>query len=84
MGEGFFNLFLEKVVDAINENIQDESIIEVKHVRKIMDISPKNRSKTAFISRALQKLSDDGHLEYLGKGSAKKYKKTNTIEYKKR
>ena len=84
MGEGFFELFLEKVVKAINDNVQDETIIEVKHVRRIMDISSKNRSKTAFVSRALQKLSDDGHLEYMGKGTARKYKKTDAIVYKKR
>ncbi|MHA1683066.1 MAG: hypothetical protein ACTSUE_19160 [Promethearchaeota archaeon] len=79
MVEGYFQKFLIETSEIINKHFKDASILEVKHIRKAMDISSKNRSKIIFISRALQKLSNLGYLEYVGRNSPKKFKKNENI-----
>ncbi|MFX0099841.1 MAG: hypothetical protein ACFFCS_09670 [Candidatus Hodarchaeota archaeon] len=74
MSDGFFNKFMKDVEKAIKENFNDGAILEVRHVKRAMGISSKNRSKTAFISRALDKLSRNGLLKYLGRATTKRYK----------
>ena len=74
MSDGFFDNFIKDVEKAIKDNFNDGAILEVRHVKRVMGISSKNRSKTAFISRALDKLSMDGLLEFLGRSTTKKYK----------
>lgn len=76
MSDGFFKKFTKDVEKAIKENFSDGAILEVRHVKRVMGISPKNRSKTAFVSRALDKLSMNGLLEYLGRATTKRYKIT--------
>ena len=75
MTEGFFPLFVEDVEKVIDEHFTQGSTIDVKHIRKIMGISSKNRSKTAFLSRALENLSKKGRLKYIGRKTTKRYKK---------
>jgi len=74
LSDGFFDNFIKDVEKAIKDNFNDGAILEVRHVKRVMGISSKNRSKTAFISRALDKLSMDGLLEFLGRSTTKKYK----------
>jgi hypothetical protein len=74
LSDGFFNKFMKDVEKAIKDHFNDGAILEVRHVKRAMGISSKNRSKTAFISRALDKLSMDGLLEFLGRTTTKKYK----------
>nr|MDO8112501.1 hypothetical protein [Candidatus Sigynarchaeota archaeon] len=73
--DGFFTIFVKDVEKVINEHFNDGSIIEVKHVRRVMGIPSKNRSKTAFVARALDTLSENGFLEYLDQKTTKRYKK---------
>ncbi len=73
--DGFFTIFVKDVEKVINEHFNDSTIIEVKHVRRVMGIPSKNRSKTAFVARALNKLSEDGVLEYIDQKTTKRYKK---------
>ncbi|MHA1849452.1 MAG: hypothetical protein ACTSYS_03890 [Promethearchaeota archaeon] len=80
MQQGYFKQLVIDVAKIINENFTLNSVIEVKHLRKAMNISSKNRSKILFLSKALQRLSDLGHLEYLGKNSPKKFRKLKKID----
>ncbi len=59
---------------AINEKFNAGAVLEVKHLRRAMDVPSSDRSKTIFISRGLQKLHELGFLEYIGRNSPKKYK----------
>jgi hypothetical protein len=79
MVEGFFETFLVDTARCINENVNAGTIIEVKHLRRFMDVGSKNRSKIIFLARALQKLSDLGYLEFVGKNSPKKFRKNADI-----
>jgi len=76
---GFFESFLLDVVNAINANFTASSFLEVKHLRKVMNIPSSNRSKVIFLSRALQMLNDLGYIEYVGRNSPKKYRKIKDI-----
>ncbi len=79
MNDGFFESFLLEVVNAINTHFATSSFLEVKHLRKVMNIPSSSRSKIIFLSRALQMLNDLGYIEYVGRNSPKKYKKTKDI-----
>ncbi|MBN2154117.1 MAG: hypothetical protein JW839_21860 [Candidatus Lokiarchaeota archaeon] len=59
---------------AINEKFNAGAVLEVKHLRKVMDIPSSERSKVIFLSRGLQKLHELGFLGYIGRNSPKKYK----------
>lgn len=79
MRDCFFDEFVAKVARVVEE-LPDDAFIEVKKVRRAMGVPSKNKSKTAFISRALMQLCDDGCLEYQGKiggAGTRKYKKRN-------
>ncbi|MBD3187412.1 hypothetical protein GF325_11325 [Candidatus Bathyarchaeota archaeon] len=80
MADGFFKSITLEIARVINKHFSDGAIIEVKHIRKVMGISSRNRSKIIFISRALQTLSDKGSLEYVGRNSPKKYKKVEHLD----
>ncbi|MHA1700621.1 MAG: hypothetical protein ACTSWN_17420 [Promethearchaeota archaeon] len=79
----FFKSFLIETAKTINNNFNLGFIIEVKHIRRVMNISSTNKSKIIFISRALQKLSDLGYLKYIGKNSPKRFKITCKIPIEK-
>jgi hypothetical protein len=79
MVEGFFETFLVDTARCINENFNAGAILEVKHIRRFMDVGPKNRSKIIFLARALQKLADLGYIEFMGKGSPKRFRKNSSI-----
>ena len=64
---------------TINEKFNAGAVLEVKHLRKAMDISSSERSKVIFLSRGLQKLHEVGFLEYIGRNSPKKYKVVGKI-----
>nr|MDO8114709.1 hypothetical protein [Candidatus Sigynarchaeota archaeon] len=79
MAEGFFETFLLQIARTINEKFNAGAILEVKHLRKVLEIPSSNRSKVIFLSRALQKLNDLGFLEYIGRNSPKKFKISKKI-----
>ncbi len=79
MAEGFFETFLLQIARVIGEKFSTGAILECKHLRKILEIPSSNRSKIIFLSRALQKLSDFGYLEYIGRNSPKKFKLSKRI-----
>jgi hypothetical protein len=60
---GFFNTFMVQMTRAINEKFNAGAVLEVKHLRRAMDIPSSERSKVIFISRGLQKLHELGFLE---------------------
>nr|MDO8084206.1 hypothetical protein [Candidatus Sigynarchaeum springense] len=72
---GFFSAFVRDVEKVIKDHFPDGAIIDVKYVRRLMGIPSKNRSKTAFVARALDKLSNNGLLEYFDQKTTKRYKK---------
>lgn len=59
---GFTLDFFNKVKEIIKNNFKPGYIIEVKHLRKIMDIEGKDRSKIIFLSRVLKELESKGFL----------------------
>ncbi|NMC07702.1 MAG: hypothetical protein GYA24_20985 [Candidatus Lokiarchaeota archaeon] len=73
--DGFFSIFVKDVEKVINDHFSEGAIIDVRYVRRLMGIPSKNRSKTAFVARALKKLSNDGLLSYFDQKTAKRYKK---------
>jgi hypothetical protein len=73
--DGFFTTLVKDVEKVINDHFSDGAIIDVKYVRRLMGIPSKNRSKTAFVARALDKLSIDGTIEYFDQKTTKRYKK---------
>ncbi len=73
--DGFFSAFMKNVEKVIKDHFPDGAIIDVKYVRRLMGIPSKNRSKTAFVARALDKLSNNGLIEYLDQKTTKRYKK---------
>lgn len=79
MVQGFFETFLLQIAQSINEKFNLGAILEVKHLRKVMEIKSSDRSKIIFLARALQKLNDFGFLEYMGRNSPKKFKVTSKI-----
>jgi hypothetical protein len=79
MVEGFFETFLLRMTRTINEKFTTGAVLEVKHLRKAMDVQSSDRSKVIFLSRGLQKLNDLGFLEYIGRNSPKKYKVVDKI-----
>lgn len=62
MDNGFFEEFKNKVRELIILQFQDYQI-EVKHIRKELEISNKDRSGIIFISRSLAELEKEGFLE---------------------
>jgi hypothetical protein len=79
MVQGFFETFLLQIAQSINEKFSMGAILEVKHLRKAMEIKSSDRSKIIFLARALQKLNDLGFLEFVGRNSPKKFKVTGKI-----
>ncbi|MHA1791358.1 MAG: hypothetical protein ACTSVI_01855 [Promethearchaeota archaeon] len=75
MGGGFFNKLVKDVEDVINERVNTGSIIDVRSIRRMMGIESTNHSKTVFISKALDKLTEDGILEIFERKTVKRYKK---------
>jgi hypothetical protein len=73
--DGFFSTFVRDVEKVIKDHLSDGAIIDVKYVRRLMGIPSKNRSKTAFVARALDKLSSDGVITYFDQKTTKRYKK---------
>ncbi len=73
--DSFFTKFMQDVEHVIDDHFPEGTILEVRHVRRLMNIPSKNRSKTAFISRALDCLADRGSLECVDKKVTKRYKK---------
>ena len=73
--ENFFTGFVNDVEKIINDHFSEGSIIDVKNVRHVMEIPAKNRSKTAFIAKALDNLSRRGVLTYIDQKPIKRYKK---------
>ena len=74
--DGFFTGFVSDVEKIIKDHFSEGSIIDVKNVRHLMEIPAKNRSKTAFIAKALDNLSKRGVLTYIDQKPTKRYKKT--------
>ena len=74
---GFFNEFIHDVEKIINDHFSEGSIIDVKNVRHLMNIPAKNRSKTAFVAKALDNLSKRGLLQCFDQKPTKRYKKLN-------
>lgn len=72
---GYYLKILEDTADAVNRckerNIQ---LVDVRRVRKCNAVSSRDRSQIVFISRALEELSKEGFLKYVGRASPKKYK----------
>jgi len=79
MNGSFFGEFVEKVILIINTKIGMNAIFEVKHLRKILNISSKDRSKTIFLANALDLLSRKGLILFISKNSPKRYKKIQQI-----
>ncbi|MHA1371278.1 MAG: hypothetical protein ACTSWN_10610 [Promethearchaeota archaeon] len=77
---GYFNSFLKEIAKTINDKFPEDAIIEVKNIRRVLGIPSGNRSKTAFISRALRKLCEYGCIDYDGKSGTHKYKKRGKID----
>ncbi|MEX2682522.1 MAG: hypothetical protein Q6373_013060 [Candidatus Sigynarchaeota archaeon] len=73
--DGFFSAFVKYVEKVIKDHFPDGAIIEAKYVRRLMGIPSNNRSKTAFVARALENLSRNGLLEYFDHKTTKRYKK---------
>ena len=73
--DGFFSAFVKDVEKVIKDHFADGAIIDVKYVRRLMGIPSKNRSKTAFVARALDKLSNNGLIEYFDQKTTKRYRK---------
>lgn len=72
---GFTLDLFNKVKDIIKNNFKSGSIIEVKHLRKIMQISSKNRSSIIFLSRVLKELEIHGILLNYRETEVKRIKK---------
>jgi hypothetical protein len=72
---GFFSTFVKDVEKVINNHFTEGAIIDVKYIRRLMGIPSKNRSKTAFVARALDKLSTEGVIEHFDQKTTKRYKK---------
>ncbi len=79
MVEGFFPNFLINVSEKINDNFKVESVIETKHVRKVMNIENDDRSSIIFISRALKVLKNKKFLKLVRKNGVKRYKVLDKI-----
>ena len=75
--EGFFSAFIHDVEKIINDHFSEGSIIDVKNVRHLMNIPAKNRSKTAFVAKALDNLSKRGLIRCYDLKPTKKYKKAS-------
>jgi hypothetical protein len=75
--EGFFTGLVNDVERLIKEHFSESSIIDVRNVRHLMEIPSRNRSKTAFLAKALDNLSKRGILtkELVGSSKIKRYKK---------
>ncbi|HME52092.1 MAG TPA: hypothetical protein VKM55_07730 [Candidatus Lokiarchaeia archaeon] len=71
----YFTGFVNDVEKIINDHFSEGSIIDVKNIRHLMEIPAKNRSKTAFIAKALDNLSKRGVLTYIDQKPTKRYKK---------
>jgi hypothetical protein len=78
--DGFFSTFVKDVEKVIKDHFSDGAIIDVKYMRRLMGIPSKNRSKTAFVARALDKLSNNGLIEYFDQKTTKRYKKRGITE----
>lgn len=79
MPAGFFSGFLVEVSRCINEKFTTDALIDVKVLRKAMDIPSSDRSKVIFLAKALQRLADAGYLEFVGRNSPKRYRKRASI-----
>lgn len=69
---------VEEVANAINllieRNKNGNIFIRTRQIRKICNIDSKNRSKTNFFWRSLEKLEHEGILELNGNSRPKTYK----------
>lgn len=74
--DSFFAGFVNDVEKVINEHFSEGSIIDVKNIRHLMEIPARNRSKTAFVAKALDNLSKRGVITYVDQKPTKRYKKT--------
>jgi len=79
MVQGFFETFLVQIARSINEKFNLGAVLEVKNLRRVLEIKSSDRSKIIFLARALQKLNDLGFLEYIGHNSPKKFKVLSKI-----
>jgi len=79
MVQGFFETFLLQIAQSINDKFNLGAVLEVKSLRRVLEIKSSDRSKIIFLARALQKLNDLGFLEYIGHNSPKKFKVTVKI-----
>lgn len=71
----FFIENLRETVSAVNKIIDRKiSYVDVKRIRKIINIKSSNRSKINFIWRSLKVLENDGILSCSGSSSPKTYK----------
>jgi len=75
MVQGFFDIFLSRVANQVNEHFKPGDIIEVKAVRRITETRSSDRSNIIFFARALQKLSDLGFLKLLERTNSNAPKK---------
>ena len=85
---GFGNLaYYKKIFEDTVKAVQkcyDRNIYEinVKRIRTCNSIPSSNRSKINFISRALEDLTNEGTLTFIGRNSPKKYKINTRPDYK--
>ncbi|MBN2155983.1 MAG: hypothetical protein JW776_08070 [Candidatus Lokiarchaeota archaeon] len=79
----YYNKILKECVEAINKCVdKNYTDITVKRIRKCNDIPSSDRSRIHFISRALEDLKTQGHLQLIGRNSPKVYKILNKISFK--
>lgn len=71
----FFIENLKETIDAVNKIIDRKiSYVDVKRIRKTINVKSSNRSKINFIWRSLKVLENDGILRCNGSNSPKTYK----------
>lgn len=73
--DGFFSKFVADVEHVIASKVPEGSVIDTRTVKRHLDIPARDRSKTAFVTRALDALACKGVICMFDHGTTKRYKK---------
>ena len=78
---GFFLDLSRRIADAINAHFKDGQLLEVKNIRKIMDVKGSDRSAVIFFARVLGVFDRMGFLKNGAGRMPKRYTKVRDIAF---